>query len=89
MGWDKRYYKCYLKCMGFPVFSKLGFEKFKVSKIFAKFYYTKKYPKWFKAGGEYSKKLVPKLAKKISTIAWIWFSIENAHCIHKCSKCLE
>ncbi|MCL5096522.1 MAG: hypothetical protein M1608_03105, partial [Candidatus Omnitrophica bacterium] len=60
------YTTCYAKCMtgvgtAVHIGAELGGGTYVARKC-----YTWKYPKWFKAGGKYSKKLVPKLAGKIS-----------------------
>ena len=60
------YTACYAKCMaGISTAADFGAE-LGGSTAAARRWYTWKYPKWFKAGGKYSKKLVPKLAGKIS-----------------------
>lgn len=59
------YTACYARCMLGGTTVHAGSELGGASYV-ARKWYSWKYPKWFKAGGKYSKKLVPKLAGKIS-----------------------
>jgi RHS repeat-associated protein len=105
-GWDSGYYKCLFKCLLIegappPAFAKgieeaiKEFLKHGGAEKIARKYFSKKYPKWFQAGGKYSKVLVPGLANKImlgakfiSGVGWIYFIYEEYACAKKCMKCL-
>jgi RHS repeat-associated protein len=60
----------------------------------ARQWYKFKYPTWFKAGGKYSKKLVPDLVKKLSKFGkwvsiygWAKFDEHLFRCIKDCMDC--
>jgi hypothetical protein len=103
-GMESGYYKCLLNCMTGGAFAPAVTESLKEAAVkgteesadyWAKKYYTQKYPKWFKAGGKHSEKLVPRLAEKIkfgakavSILGWAYFDYEIYGCIKKCKECL-
>jgi hypothetical protein len=103
-GKESGYYKCLLNCMTGGIFAPAVTEVMKGIAVesaersadyWARRHYTNKYPKWFKAGGKYSEKLVPRYAGKIkfaakavNILGWAYFDIEIYRCIKKCKECL-
>jgi len=79
------YTACYAKCMLWGTSAKGGWE-LGGGVYVAKKYYTWKYPKWFKAGGKYSKKLVPKFVKKVGGGFAVFGAYEAWKCYQEC-KC--
>jgi RHS repeat-associated protein len=109
LGRESGYYKCYFKCLFLDggvfasVIGKLfeeiitkGWLEHGGGEWIARHYYTKKWPKWFRAGGRYSKYWVPRLAgyvelggKTASLLGWAVLYYEIYYkCIKKCEKCL-
>jgi RHS repeat-associated protein len=77
------YTDCYAKCMLLGTSAHAGSELGGATYI-AKKWYSWKYPKWFKAGGKYSRKLVPKLAEKFGACL-APLAIKDAwDCYHEC-----
>lgn len=80
------YMACYLKCMGLDLGLK-GAEKLGAGEELGRRYYTAKYPRWFKAGGRYSKVLVPRFTGALAGYVLAPLSIcEAIHCADKCWK---
>ena len=78
------YTHCFASCMlGLPTAVDFGNE-LGLGKEAARRYYTFRYPKWFRAGGRYSKVLVPKLAARISWALLPMTARDIAECYNKC-----
>jgi RHS repeat-associated protein len=78
------YTACYARCMlGFGLTSHIGSE-FGGATYAARKWYSWKYPRWFKAGGKYSKKLVPKLAGKLNVCLAPLVAIDVWDCYNQC-----
>jgi hypothetical protein len=56
------------------------------AEVFARKWYTWKYPHWFRAGGRYSRVLVPRFAARVSVGLAVFGTAEAWHCYEKC-KC--
>lgn len=102
--------ECLAKCMGARLFDPLlihaiaetglKWAEHEGATLATRKYYTLKYPNWFKAGGKYSKVLVPNTAgklalgvKSVSILGWAYFSIEALDiadkCVDECNKKME
>jgi RHS repeat-associated protein len=77
------YSACYAKCMALGTGLK-GLAEFDVGAELGRLYYTAKYPKWFKAGGRFSKVLVPRLALRLGGGLAVLGLCEVPHCIERC-----
>jgi len=78
------YTSCYAKCMaglksGADAANELGGNK-----IAASYYYKLKYPHWFKAGGRYSKVLIPRLASRLTVAGLLTIPCDIIDCMSKC-----
>ena len=77
------YTACYARCMmlGTSVEVAGDFASYPA----ARFYWTNKYPKWFKAGGKYSKVLVPRVARRFSFfVTFLIAPYDIYHCYREC-----
>jgi RHS repeat-associated protein len=80
------YMACYLKCIGLDLVLEAT-DKAGGGKVAGRFYYSQKYPRWFKAGGRYSKVLVPRFAGALAGYVIAPLSICQAiRCANKCWK---
>jgi hypothetical protein len=77
------YLACYLKCMKLDLGLEAGAELGGAEEVGRRFY-TLRYPRWFKAGGRYSKVLVPQFANRLSGLLAAKSLCETAHCFQKC-----
>jgi hypothetical protein len=103
-GIESGYYSCLFKCLFGDIFAPFpgwllehGVEELAEHSAgpAARSYYTWKYPKWFRAGGVYSKVLVPRaveLVKAIgrgaTVIGLAYLIYEEYACTKKCIGCL-
>jgi hypothetical protein len=104
-GVESGYYTCLLDCMGgyFAAPLPILIYEFAIESTVenlsgpaAKLYYTQRYPTWFKAGGKYSKVLVPNLQNSIKSVAKgagvlgiALFLFKGYQCVDKCKDCLN
>jgi RHS repeat-associated protein len=77
------YMRCWLKCMGLDLGLEGGAEAGGAEEL-GRRYYTYKYPRWFRAGGRYSRVLVPQFASRLTHLLLLKTVCEAAHCMDKC-----
>ena len=101
-GWQSGYYACYAKCVtiGESILKPTVTKHIVIHKAahpwikkagtwYGRWAWTRRYPRWFRAGGKKSKVLVPrtagKVVKVVSVISWILIDYDVYHCIKKCA----